>query len=430
MVFARPKCIQRTTANNVKACISDPADPLGVDRLVDEWAAYLSALLLFFVMDSALSNDRIEREFLSQTEPAPQVYCNFFYCVGHMLGLGTKEAMIHCDMLDVLHQFAGLMKHHDYREKWLAAFTEVLPRRLTIEIISCEAAAQSRASSAEFYCRVGKWTVLRTLSVASRRHILSGDDDAIDIELEQARQLLKQIERNLTIVPSKGFSKGYHFHAPGSLCDCPAEDVAELSEDPLPGHGGEALAADRLEEERKRRSHIYATVLCAVMRVVRSMCPTNEVSGNRWESQAPSLAMWAFLVFLCGIGPVAWQVAFPKDAVDFLDSSDHGEQSWEVENSKRLSAQTRFWKNEAHWPMVTMLNLVLIPADKLLRFISKVDMKCYRDSGETPNLYYLLCQHKNPIIEAFREYSEMLFAWWRHGVLGRPVDVRSGAWLR
>ena len=58
--------------------------------------------------------------------------------------------------------------------------------------------------------------------------------------------------------------------------------------------------------------------------------------------------------------------------------------------------------------MVTMLNLVLIPADKLLRFISKVDMKCYRDSGETPNLYYLLSQHINPIIEAFREYSEML----------------------
>jgi hypothetical protein len=135
------------------------------------------------------------------------------------------------------------------------------------------------------------------------------------------------------------------------------------------------------------------------------------VAKSRMLSWIGLVGLNAFLCYFLDLGPRGWSYAYPADKVDrILQANNNSTDSFQLENSLRLSAITKHWRNSDSRIQVCLDNASCMPVDALLRYLVKADAHRNKDNRQIPLLFELVIPDaaRNPICTALASLFRML----------------------
>ena len=457
LVVVPPVFIQRTSASNVAAAL-DSYTPLNFRAILADVAPHVPFVLLHMGLDHASSNDRVVREMVDACRIAPNVGLLPCFCGAHEVGNTSKDAPGVRAIISQLYQLSNLLKHTEYRDRWMVAMgIAVRTATPAVHLESAESLPVVTAESRELARFLAGITMFRGHNICGTRDrpSVSWPGSPAETELgRQAEPLANDLVAMWHIDP-QNFQRVRHFCGPD--CDCAA--------------GADGGTVHKLT----------ATFLACTLHLLPSKTP----ELGRWTTTAESLAFVTLVVFFGLVGPAAWLHAWPQREADRLALANEGNDNHFVrENTVRLSGLPgkfvpggfedrgltprsvgfrpsltlrnpwmpvtprqprskgnqpryqfssgvcRFFGADESMLVATVLNVVLIPTDWLLRRLGKLDSAAVSRSSRdpssaspdgTPLVYRLLDSDRSPLTICLCAYASLAFdrlgtivaLWWR-----------------
>ena len=119
-------------------------------------------------------------------------------------------------------------------------------------------------------------------------------------------------------------------------------------------------------------------------------------------SVSPILAWFSFLIFIGGVGPLAWVRRWPTEHRERLENlNDRQDNSGEQrEVGRRFGKATNYFCDSGNWVHLTLVKMSALSMDKLLQWMQHVDHENSVKNDSTPVIHYFLTpssSHSPPI---------------------------------
>jgi hypothetical protein len=345
----------------------------------------VALLLITFVHDSAPGN--IAGATWYQAQLPRNALLLRQRCELHQLSLIITYvlSLLSVKLVSMLFSLGNLMAIHDYHEMFIRGVVELVVGEL--DIIQGAPPIGMRAKWGRYAQQCLDVTVLRSLlHVSARRH-----QRAPQPAKKSAHQVLIKLCQDLRERCNGNWAHHRVTHYCNGMC----------------------------------QGNCVARVVEAIINVLLAIIPSIP-AANRWVTVGPALAWWAIGCMFHGLFPRAWVVAFGQNLADLGPNSNDAdefddERDWTKDVQKRLGRGTEFLTNWQNRLLIILLNILLIPIDSFMQFLSSFDDASNADRPGNP-LVVELVSDEGPIAVCIETLFSYLF-------VGSALYVQLCEWM-